>query len=198
MSMLKLTIRKDVDLKLSLQIKEKKTAYKTKLPINEDTSFDIVYDVYESDNKHYLYIKMDENTATSPFFYNRSYELEELHQINRIFKTCETLNEVKEYMKCLFDENKIRLKYKDEEDIIALELDAILFITPIKIELDLYREMVPPAEKDNMLLCLYKINKQKLIALKDIYALILNNENDENCKELADSLKKYIIPGIEN
>ena len=198
MSMLKLTIRKDVDLKLSLQIKEKKTAYKTKLPINEDTSFDIVYDVYESDNKQYLYIKMDENTATSPFFYNRSYELEELHQINRIFKTCDTLKEVKEYMKLLFDKNKIRLKYKDDEDIIALELDTILFITPIKIDLDLYREMVPPAEKDNMLLCLYKINKQKLIALKDIYALILKDENDENCKELADSLKNYNIPGIEN
>ena len=198
MSMLKLTIRKDVDLKLSLKIRDEKTAYTTKLPINEDTSFDIVYDVYESDNKQYLYIKMDENTATSPFFYNRSYELEELHQINRIFKTCDTLKEVKEYMKLLFDKNKIRLKYKDDEDIIALELDTILFITPIKIDLDLYREMVPPAEKDNMLLCLYKINKQKLIALKDIYALILKDENDENCKELADSLKNYNIPGIEN
>ena len=59
-------------------------------------------------------------------------------------------------MKCLFSENKIRLKNKDDEDIIALELDIILF--PIKI--DLYREMVPQVEKDNMLLCLYDIDKK--------------------------------------
>ena len=197
MSMLKLTIRKDVDLKLSLKIRDEKTAYTTKLPINEDTSFDIVYDVYESDNKQYLYIKMDENTATSPFFYNRSYELEELHQINRIFKTCDTLKEVKEYMKLLFDKNKIRLKYKDDEDIIALELDTILFITPIKIDLDLYREMFPQEEKDNMLLCLYDIDKKKLDKLKNIYKLILSKKDDENSKKLFDLFKNYDIPGIE-
>ena len=96
-------------------------------------------------------------------------------------------------MKCLFSENKIRLKNKDDEDIIALELDTILF--PIKI--DLYREMVPQAEKDNMLLCLYDIDKKKLAKLKNIYKLILSKKDDENSKKLFDLFKNYDIPGIE-
>ena len=197
-SSLFLSIRKNIDFNMSQSIRQMKTAYKAKLSINKDTSFDILYDVYDSNHKNYLYIKMDENTANSPFFYNRSYELSELHDLNRIFRTCEKLQEVKEYLKDLFMNNKIKLKYKENEDILTLELDTILFITPIKIELDLYREMVPEAEKDEKLLCLYSINKEKLAPLRKIYSLILKNKNDEKSKKLIEIFENYDIPGIEH
>ncbi len=78
---------------MSLTIIEKKTAYKANLPINEDTSSDTTHDIYDSDNKQYVYIKMDENTATAPFFYNRSFEFKELREIDGISKICQTLQQ---------------------------------------------------------------------------------------------------------
>ena len=36
---------------------------------------------------------MDENTATAPFFYNRSFEFKELREIDGISKICETLQQ---------------------------------------------------------------------------------------------------------
>ena len=73
---------------MSLTIREKKTAYKAKLPINEDTSSDTTHDIYDQDNKQYLYIKMDENIATAPFFYNRSFEFKELTEFPKFAKHC--------------------------------------------------------------------------------------------------------------
>ena len=192
-SILSLSLRNDVDLRMSIEIQNQKTAYKTKLIINEDTSYDIIYDVYDFDKNKYLYIKIDENTAEAPFFYNRSFQLEELYEINKIFKSCETLEEVKYYIKLLFDNKKIRLKYKENEEILTLEIDAILFISPIKIELDLYREMVPEDGKEEKLISLYKINKNKLNKLKDIYDIIQKNRNGDKIMEL---FKHYKVPGI--
>ncbi len=57
--------------------------------------------------------------------------------------------------------------------------------------------MFPQEEKDNMLLCLYDIDKKKLDKLKNIYKLILIKKNDENSKKLFDLFKNYDIPGIE-
>ena len=76
------------DLKMSAIIteNERNSAYKTVLDIDEDTSFNISYDTFIYDEKKYLYIKMEENTALAPFYYNRSYEINELHKINNIFR----------------------------------------------------------------------------------------------------------------
>ena len=193
-SSLSLSLRKDIDLRMSMTIHKQKTAYKTKLLINEDTSYDIIYDIYDFDEKKYLYIKVDENTAEAPFFYNRSFQLEDLYEINKIFKSCEELDEVKHYIKLLFDNKKISLKYKENKEILTLEIDAILFISPIRIELDIYREMVPEIEKEEKLISLYKINKSKLNKLKEIYTLILKNRKDDKIMEL---FRHYSVPGAE-
>ena len=67
---LKQSIRKEIDIKMSLVFENEKP--KAILPINEDTTFDIFYNIYDADDAKYLYIKMQENTAIAPFFSNRS------------------------------------------------------------------------------------------------------------------------------
>ena len=193
---LKTNIRKKIDLKMSLLFDSKSPQFK--LSIDEDTSFDIFCDVYNGKTQNYLYIKMKEYTAKAPFFYNRSYELKELYENNIIFKTCDSIEEVRDYLKVLFEEKKVRLRYGDEEnqEIIIMEMDAILFADPIKIEFELYREMVPEDKKDDKLIELYEWNKNKLKKLKEILSLI-NNEKGEDSEELIQLIERCQIPGIE-
>ena len=191
-----LKYKKEIDLRMSLTVQKQDSVESTKLPINEDTSYDIFYDIWDSGTKKYLYIKLVENTANSPFFYNRSYDLEELYDNHRIFKTCDTIEEVKERLKSLFQKKKIKLRFEENEDIVVMELDVMLFAKAYKLEFQLYREMIIEEEKDQELIELYKLNKNKLIQLKDIYSFI-KNENGNKKNDLMNLFKKYEIPGIE-
>ena len=165
------------DLSMSTKIAENlnKSAYKAKLDIDEDTSFDISYDtfIYE-ENKKYIYIKLEENTANAPFYYNRSYEINQLHQIHNIFRAVD-IEETKERLKSLFDNKRVKLRY--EGDMIIMELYIDFFCERIKIEFELYKEMVPQKEKDKKLLELYFIQKRNLKILKEFQNNYINNLN---------------------
>ena len=169
------------DLAMSTKISEdlNKSAYKAKLDIDEDTSFDISYDVdIFEENKEFIYIKLVENTALAPFYYNKSYEMNELCQINKIFKAID-IEEVKEQLKSLFDNKRIKLRY--EGDMIIMELYVDFFCKQIKIEFELYKEMVPQKEKDKKLLELYFTNKRYKKKIKELKNKILNsNQNEMN------------------
>ena len=194
---LKNSIRKSIDVEMSRAFRNKPPS--NKLSIDEDTCFDIFFDVYNGDDKQYLYIKMEENTANAPFLYNRSYELKELCEINKIFRTCDTIEEIKDYLKELFDQKKIKIRYDQEEkkEIIIMEIDAMLFARSIKLELELYREMELDNKKDDKLIELYKLNKDKLKKLKKIYSLIDKNKENIYCEELIEKFKSFKIPGMQ-
>ena len=194
---IKTSIRKNIDVKMSIAFRNKPPS--NKLPIDEDTSFNIIYEVYNGDENQYFYIKMEENTANAPFIYNRSYELKELHEKNKIFKSCESIDEIRDYLKELFRQNKIKIRYdkEEKEEIIIMEIDAMLFASPVKLEFELYREMILDYEKDDKLIELYKLNKEKLKTLKKVYSLIGKNKENIDCKELIEKFKNFKIPGIE-
>ena len=165
------------DLSMSTKISENlnKSAYKAKLDIDEDTSFDISYDtfIYE-ENKKYIYIKLEEKTAMAPFYYNRSYEINQLHQINNIFKALD-IEETKEKLKSLLDNKRVKLRY--EGDMIIMELYVDFFCERIKIEFELYKEMVPQKEKDEKLIELYFIDKRNDKIIKELKKNFINDLN---------------------
>ena len=76
-------------------------------------------------------------------------------------------------------------------------MDAILFATPIKIEFQLYREMVIDEQKEDKLIELYNLNKSQLRKLKKIYSFLLQNKDNIECGKLIEEIKNYDIPGIE-
>ena len=176
--------KRKLNLKMSTRISEdkEKSAYKAKLDIDEDTSFDISYDtfIYE-ENKKYIYIKLEENTAMAPFYYNRSYEINELHEIHNIFRAVD-IEETKEFLKGLFDNNRVKLRY--EGDMVIMELCAGFFHKQIQIKFELYKEMVPEREKDEKLLELYHIEKRNLKIAKELKNYLKQNQNEMNQKIL--------------
>ena len=68
-------VKKEHDKIMSIEVPNKPTSLVAELAIDEDTSFNIYYDIYNDGNTDYLYIKMTENTAVAPFYYNRSFTM---------------------------------------------------------------------------------------------------------------------------
>ena len=173
-------MKKQIDLKLSLNIETKKTVQKAQLPIDEDTIFDIYYDIFNSSDSKYLYIKLVENTAETPFYYNRSYDMEELQNLHSIFKSV-NMEDVKANLKHIFDKNKIRLFYDQGKEVIKMELRFMFFWTECTINFELYREMIPQERKDEKMLKLYNKNKKNIKIKKEICSLFKNLQNvDQN------------------
>ena len=106
------------------------------------------------------------------------------------------------YFKDLFDKGKIKLSFCDpNEERIKMKLDTIYFSKKVPIEFELYREMIP-TQKDQKMIELYSLNKNKLIQLKK-FKEYLSNYRDATQKEkpfIEEMLKKIDnskIPGLE-
>jgi hypothetical protein len=195
------SLERELDKEMANEVPKKETVYVERLSIDEDTSFDIYYDIYNDGNTDYLYIKMTENTAVAPFYYNRSFTIEELQELDDIFRTCD-LNEIKDHIKSLFEEKKIKLIYDNEnKTIIKMELSVVLFVTKYKIYFKLYKEMIPEEIKDRELLNLYEIEKNNIKMIKEL-ASIFNSFSNQEEKDIGGKLKELIfqfeIPGIED
>jgi hypothetical protein len=193
-------MKKELDFKMAQEIK----GQNAQLYINEDTKYNITYDVISKDGEKFLYIKMDEITCDAPFYYNRSYTINELHNLNSIFKAFEKedFEALIPFIKDLFDNGKISIKFADKaEEIIIMELKVILFSKSFKLNFELYREMIL-YQKDQKLIDLYTSTKNKIKILKEMKLFIEKIEADEKDKELIDDIIKlystYEIPGIEN
>ena len=195
-------IKRDIDQEIA-KIEHDREKDSIKLSINDDTSYDIYFDTYDNEDEKYFYIKMQENTADAPFYYIRSYTIKDLHELHMIYKVFEkdNLDKLKDYMKTLFDKNKITLKFENDEVIIKMDINAQLFADDELLFFELYREMIPEKEKDTKLLDIYKLNKKDMKALKQITYFINNFEgNQEEMKfirGLKDILNLKEIPGIE-
>jgi hypothetical protein len=194
-------VKKEHDKIMSIEVPNKPTSLVEELAIDEDTSFNIYYDICNHENTDYFYIKMVEKTAEAPFYYNRSFTIEELQEVDNSWKSCD-LKDVKEHIKTLFNKKKIKLFYDNDNDkeIIKMELSILLFEDKYKIYFKLYREMVPEEMKDEELLNLYEIEKNKIKMIKELSS-ILNNFSNQEEKAIGEKLKQLIfqfeIPGIE-
>ena len=73
------------------------------------------------------------------------------------------------------DNKRVKLRY--EGDMIIMELYVDFFCDRVKIEFELYKEMVPQKEKDKKLIELYFINKRNYKIIKELQKNHINNLN---------------------
>lgn len=173
------------DLTLSAREPNPDTVKKAKLKIDEgEDSFDIFYDIHSYEQGKYISFKAIENTAVAPFFYTRSYEINELYKLNSIFRAVD-LEEAIENIEDLFKNNKVLLYYKGNKMI--MKFNAILFISPCVFEFELYKE-IPKIGKDEKLMELYNINKNRLKMAKKLYNSLKSEQGNEY-QEILDMLK---------
>ena len=167
--------KKELNVKMSIEVPNQENVIKYQLSIDEDTGFYIYFDIYKYEEKEYLYFKMEEHTADAPFFYDVSYVKGELDTIHRIFKACD-MDQVKDHLETLFASNKVKLHYEDEEKtMIIMEFKAILFNTEYIIPFKLQKEMIREEEKDAKMIKLYNIDKMKLKIANLLYHELKSN-----------------------
>ena len=127
--------------------------------LNEETLFE--FDCQVEDE--YLYLKLNEIDALSPYIYIKKIDLKELqNDVHKMFKALDTLDEVKQHILQLFKDGKIKLRQERNEEIF-FDIKAYYISEEVKFSIKAEREMTN--NKDNMLLKLYEIQKK---LLKDI------------------------------
>jgi hypothetical protein len=185
--------QKKINLKMSYDVPRQKTVIKKELPLegSKDTSFDIYFDIYHSENDDYLYIKLIENSAVAPFYYNKSFTIEELRIIHRIFNA-DNIDQVRMDLEKSFNSKKIKLVNDPKGDRIIMEIKAYLFCDECTISLPLSKEMIPKDERNNKLIELYKINKNQIKIGKELYSYLKSYQGNfdrdilNNLKEIFD------------
>jgi len=170
--------RNKLDLEMSTRLLKNNSNSQAVLGVDEGaTTFNIFYEVYDIQQTEYFYIKLVENSAVAPFYYNRSYTIEELHELNDIFKSTNLKKLKTMYLKGLFEERKVSLSYKDNnKEIVIMELTVSLFAESFKVEFELHKEMIPECEKDDKLIELYNIDKNYLKTAKEMMKYLKANK----------------------
>ena len=143
-----------------IKVKKSSEVDKSKqIRLNEETLFE--FDCQVEDE--YLYLKLNEIEALSPYIYIKKIDLKELQKdVHKMFKALDTLDEVKQHIEQLFKDGKIKLRQERNEEIF-FDIKAYYISEEVKFSIKAEREMTN--NKDNMLLKLYEIQKQ---LLKDI------------------------------
>ena len=179
----------ELELEMSVEVPKQRTVEKKLLPLDtdKDTSFDVFFDIYKSEAGEYLYIKLVENSAVAPFYYDHSYSIEDLRKIHRIFHAV-NMEQAKSDLNDLFEAQKVKLFYDKETDGIKMELEVLLFVKKYNFSLDLNKKMIPEEEKDDQLINLYEINKRKLKFAKEMYSFLKSQGNID--KKIFDALKE--------
>ena len=132
--------------------------------------------------------EVKDNLNENCSFYEKSYNHEDLKEINKIFEYFKTLSTVFDSLKNHFEHNK---------DIVLLEEDKI--IIKIKINLDIFEEsinfVIPLIKKTsednikNLIDSVYYLNKEKITLKQEITTL---KEKENNLNETVIVLKKEL------
>ena len=122
-----------------------------------------------------LKLNLFEIGSFAPFIYEKLITLDEMKEQYKMFRSCDTLEDVKGHILKLFKNKKITLgKDKDKEDTIIFHLKVYLISIELNIEIEANRIMT--TKKDEALLNLYRIEKDGIKLL---------NEIDKYCKKLG-------------
>ena len=162
------------------------------LQANEDTSFKLNLTIQNEKELEFL---LDETTAKSPYYYKRSFPLEDFYSLHNIFRPCLSLEETLKHLLSVIHSNKMFISLKKNGEQLEVKMNVIIFCTPYEIKFDI--ERFSKEEKSSLLVDLYGKNKNMLIKLKLLKKMINESNNLKLKNELNNLFDKFKIPGIE-
>ena len=162
------------------------------LQANEDTSFQLNLSIQ---NKKELEFHLEETTAKSPYYYKRSFTIEDFYSLHNIFRSCLSLEETLTHLLSVIHANKMFISLKNDGEKLEIKINVINFCTPYEIKFDIKR--FSKEEKENLLVDLYEKNKKMLIKLKFLKKIINGSNNLKLKNDLNHLFDELRIPGIE-
>ena len=152
------------------------------IQLDDDTTFEFKCKVEENNLK----LILSEVSALAPFIYETKLTMDAIIKVNDIFKACDNLGKIKEHIDNLFNAKRIKLSSSKNKEIIYCEFRAFNISGEEQFKIPTERKMTN--EKEQMLLKLYSIQKEKLNILKDIEKYLKGNKNI-NKMELENIMK---------
>ena len=152
------------------------------IQLDDDTTFEFKCKVEENNLK----LILSEVSALAPFIYETKLTMDAIIKVNDIFKACDNLGKIKEHIDNLFNAKRIKLSSSKNKEIIYCEFRAFNISGEEQFKIPTERKMTN--EKEQMLLKLYSIQKEKLKILKDIEKYLKGNKNI-NKMELENIMK---------
>ena len=141
------------------------------IQLDDDTTFEFKCKVEENNLK----LILSEVSALAPFIYETKLTMDAIIKVNDIFKACDNLGKIKEHIDNLFNAKRIKLSSSKNKEIIYCEFRAFNISGEEQFKIPTERKMTN--EKEQMLLKLYSIQKEKLKILKDIEKYLKGNKN---------------------
>ena len=152
------------------------------IQLDDYTTFEFKCKVEENNLK----LILSEVSALAPFIYETKLTMDAIIKVNDIFKACDNLGKIKEHIDNLFNAKRIKLSSSKNKEIIYCEFRAFNISGEEQFKIPTERKMTN--EKEQMLLKLYSIQKEKLKILKDIEKYLKGNKNI-NKMELENIMK---------
>ena len=156
------------------------------IKLNDDT----IYRFFCSVKDNCLFLKLYEIGAFAPYIYEALITLDEMREINTMFKACDTIEEVRDNINILFKNGKIKLS-KENDNTITLNITALLLAKVETFKIELQRKIT--SEKDDTLIKLYEIQKKEIKLWKEMEKLLKGKGGKGNAllSKMFDIQKKY-------
>ena len=155
-----------------------------KIELNDNTIYQ--FDCIVNDN--YISLILTEIDLLAPFVYQRDITLKELIEINKIFRACDDLNEVKNHFENLFKKKMIKLSQdENQKDKITFKIEANNISRVEKFEI--VAERVMTEYKGPYLMKLYNIEKAQEKYIKGIESILEKYKNSPLSKKIIDIIQ---------
>ena len=155
-----------------------------KIELNDNTIYQ--FDCIVNDN--YISLILTEIDLLAPFVYQRDITLKELIEINKIFRACDDLNEVKNHFENLFKKKMIKLSQdENQKDKITFKIKANNISREEKFEI--VAERVMTEYKVPYLMKLYNIEKAQEKYIKGIESILEKYKNSPLSKKIMDIIQ---------
>ena len=155
-----------------------------KIELNDNTIYQ--FDCILNDN--YISLILTEIDLLAPFVYQRDITLKELIEINKIFRACDDLNEVKNHFENLFKKKMIKLSQdENQKDKITFKIKANNISREEKFEI--VAERVMTEYKVPYLMKLYNIEKAQEKYIKGIESILEKYKNSPLSKKIMDIIQ---------
>ena len=155
-----------------------------KIKLNDNTIYQFDCNV----NDNYISLILTEIDLLAPFVYQRDITLKELIDINKIFRACDDLNEVKKHFENLFKKKMIELSQdENQKDKITFKIKANNISLVEKFDIILERVMTE--YKVPYLMKLYNIEKAQEKYIKGIETILEKYKNSPLSKKIMDIIQ---------
>ena len=124
----------------------------------------------------------------SPYYYEKYFTMSDLITNNKLFKSCEDLEEARGHIIKLFPDIKTKLLFAENKEAMLITFTMGFISKKVKVEFKLEKKTID--NKDEALAKLFEIEKKYDIYMKKIKELIKNEGNNQLEKSINDILNE--------